>query len=273
MRADLPVQNSQSSASFPSLHSHQPPCARRRRPAPRSRADRGRGPRRARLAERRTLAAEASRRSTALALPRALHPPAKRGCSSTGISEAFVTPVLEQPAAARIGDVVQQVPRVGPEPREDRQVVRAHEHVHRVDLQQSERACHPTTSAPVTSLVGRGLPNPWACSATRRAAASDRDSTVRFIEAGMIRVRTAARRRGVATSSAPFRKPSPCPPYFTVISLRKQPKGRFRHETHHPERQPGNDGDGPERVDDARPRPRVHRRGHRALRLVPRGRA
>jgi hypothetical protein len=63
-------------------------------------------------------------------------------------------PVFEQLGLAAPGQPVEQVARVGPEAGEDRQVVRADQHVDRVDLQQPHPVDHPA-QVPGVDPAGR----------------------------------------------------------------------------------------------------------------------
>ena len=62
---------------------------------------------------------------------------------------------------------------VGPEPAEGGQVVRALEHVDRVDLQQPTRSSTRRRSQPRGAAAGRGSAKPCAASASRRASAAE----------------------------------------------------------------------------------------------------
>ena len=97
-----------------------------------------------RFAEFRALPAEPSNAGPdAHASTRALHSPAQERLQLDGQKGSLVTPVLEQRSSLiRVGHPVEQRGLVRPEPREAGQIVRAHEHVDRVDLDQAEPAHH-----------------------------------------------------------------------------------------------------------------------------------
>jgi hypothetical protein len=72
-----------------------------------------------------------------------------------------VAPVLEQPARRAVRGAVEQLGVVGPEPAEQRQVVRALEHVDGVDLDQPDAVEHPAQRPAVgraaVAAVGEAL--------------------------------------------------------------------------------------------------------------------
>ena len=70
----------------------------------------------------------------------ALHAPAEQGMRAERQQRGLVRPELEQPALALAapGDAVEVIAGVVAQPREQRQVVRPRQHVHRIDLQETQ---------------------------------------------------------------------------------------------------------------------------------------
>jgi len=71
------------------------------------------------------------------------HPPAQHRVQGDGQQRRLVPPVLEQFARRAVGRPVEQPDGVRPEPAEQRHVVRPHENVDRIHLQQTDPADHP----------------------------------------------------------------------------------------------------------------------------------
>ena len=82
------------------------------------------------------------------------------GCRASGISDAACPQYSNSSALPAPGQPVEQLARVGPEAGEDRQVVRADQHVDRVDLEQPH---------PVDRPGGRAGRRPGRSAAARRS--------------------------------------------------------------------------------------------------------
>jgi len=78
-----------------------------------------------------------------------------------------MTPGLE-PLVVAVGDPVEQVGVVGPEAREQWQVLGPHHDRYRIELQQSEARHHPTQMTPIHRAGGAGISEPLG---------SERDAT------------------------------------------------------------------------------------------------
>ena len=112
----------------------------------------------------------------------------RSGCSATGSSDASWPQYSNSRRGARWAARSSSAVSYGPEPAEQRQVVRALEHVDRVDLEQPDALEHAPQRAPVRRAArARGSAKPCAASATRRAWAPDRRSIGRRRAAGMAR--------------------------------------------------------------------------------------
>ena len=175
-----PVKNSHSSATLPSCQFHMRPgpvgpglgevagLERARRRGPRSRTSATKpGP----------LPLDAGPCCpTRAARPRAMRQ-RRNGCSRTGRNDASCAQ-YSNTAWRRAVQLVERRPRIGPEPAEGRQVVRARQHVHRVDLDDARAARSSRRSCRVpTAPAGRGSAKPCAASAMRRASAAGSRST------------------------------------------------------------------------------------------------
>lgn len=87
----------------------------------------------------------------ALAVGGLAHPPAQQWIVCQRQQRGFMAPVFEQLAvtANTPGRLVEQRHRIGTETGEQRQVVRTHQRIHRVDLQQTEAREHLAQVAPL----------------------------------------------------------------------------------------------------------------------------
>ena len=100
-----------------------------------------------RLDVARALALHASDQPEGVGL-RVFHPPAQQRMEPHGHERRHVAPVLEQLSPA-FGEIRERRTRIRPEPGEQRKLVRADEHVDRVDLQDVDAAERPADVAEI----------------------------------------------------------------------------------------------------------------------------
>ena len=99
------------------------------------------------------------------------------GCSRTGRKDASCAQ-YSNTAWRPAGQAVERCPRVAAQPAEERQVVRAGQHVHRVDLDDGEPLDRPAQLPGADGrTAGRGSAKPWAARAMRRARPAGSRST------------------------------------------------------------------------------------------------
>ena len=86
----------------------------------------------------------------------AAHAPAHQRLHVERQQRRLMRPVFEQrpPGAAGEGALVERVAGIGADAAEHRQIVRAHQHVHRIDLQQPHARDHRRDPAPLRGTIG-----------------------------------------------------------------------------------------------------------------------